>query len=238
MVRIGSLCALAGWVLLACPPVAYGSTFFSPDSVTASRSDNPKPGGGVFGPDPLIDRSGLTPSGSVTLHNIGSMNHIDMVMHSDAMSGELWRARTDLPPGFPVTLTFEFVNPQDLMYVGMWQGYSQREGVGNFELRFFDMPNAMGTQIGGVYTNFLDDPNLVVADPSADDNLSLAGRAFNVGLRSGVRSMRMDIKDVAVPFGPFVHLGEVMVAVPEPSTYLSMFGLSLCGVYFWRRRRR
>ncbi len=215
MGKLGSMLAVAG--LLAAPQWAAASTvFFSPDSATATNTN------ATGGPENLVDLTGIS-STPVTLANIGTISH------SDAVGGELWRGELG---ALPITLTFEFLSPQAIRYVGMWQGYSEREGTGDFDLRFWDGSNGTGNEIGAVYSDALD------TDAVGFGGISLFGRSFDVGLREDVLSMTMQINSNAVPFLPWVHLGEVMVAVPEPSTYISLFGLAMCGLYVQRRRRK
>ena len=176
-------------------------------------------------PGNLIDQSGLS-STPVTLANIGS------VLHSDGVATDIWRGHSS---ALPITLTFDFASTQTIDYVGMWQGFGDREGTGGFTLSFWDGVGGLGTQVGSDFTDFL--------DPIASTVIPLNGRSFDVGTRAGVRSFTMEITSIADFFNPFVHLGEVMVAtnnmqaVPEPSTIAIWSLLGLVGAGVQRRRR-
>lgn len=203
----------------AAPSVLAGVIFYSPDSATASNTNHSS-----FSPSHLIDGSGLS-SSSVTLSNIGTINH------NDGQNAEIWRGAA---AALPITLTFNFVNPQQLQYVGLWQGVDFDQGVRDFTLRFFDNQGASGSQIGGAFSSVLD------TGSGGQGSISLAGRSFDVGPRNAVESFTMEITSVAVPLST-VHLGEVMVAssaaVPEPST-CAFLGLGAFGIMCARYRRR
>jgi hypothetical protein len=217
--------ALAFVGLLSAPQLVGASTFYSPNSAAAT---NTNASGTVAD---LINGDGM-PVTPVTLYNIGT------IAHSSAVDGELWRGDWSHTDPTPIKLTFDFSMPQQISYVGLWQGFGDREGTGAFELRFWDGANGTGTEIGAVFSNQLD-PDVTYDGMSLySDQISLFGRAFNVGLRNGVTSFTLDINDNAVHFSPFVHLGEVMVAVPEPSTYASLMALGLGGLYIRRRQCR
>jgi hypothetical protein len=217
-------------LILLIMPIGTSSAstyFFSPDSVTATNS---APGCGA-GSDPsktpcavgnLIDQSGLDVS-QVTLSNI------ETVMHSDQNSTDLWRGS-----GLG-TLTFEFTDPTDIGFVGMWQGLIIEQPnnigsqeVGEFSLSFF---NNAGDLIGDVYTEKVDP----VSGP-----ITLNGHLFDVGCRPGVSSIKMHIDTIAEPTGGYVHFGEFMVAnpVPIPSALALFFSgfLALLGVKSWQRK--
>ena len=196
--------------------------FFSPDSAAASNTN------ATGTATNLIDGTGL-PVTPGTLANIGS------IAHSDGITLEVWRG--DLS-AIPITLTFDFVSPTDISLVGLWQGFGDREGTGNFQLRFWDGAGGMGSEIGSVYSDELDPDATYDGMSTGSNQISLFGRAFDVGQRDDVSSMTMLITSIAVPFSPFVHLGEVKVAVPEPSTYVALFGLAITGLCFRQRRKR
>ena len=194
--------------------------FFSPDSVTSTNTDQPVASVLVTN---LIDGSGLS-AAPVTLDNIGT------VFHSNAVATDLWRGSSN---AMPITITFNFDIAQALGYVGLWQSFDNREGVGAFTLSFFDEANGAGNQVGGAFAGILDDVN------GGPNSISLAGRAFDVGTRAGVRSVTMEITSIAVPGNPFVHMGEFMVApaaVPVPPALL-MLTSGLAALGFSRRRK-
>lgn len=215
MSRFGTVLAILG-LLVAPQMVSASPVFFSPDAAAATSDASTPPNG----PDRLIDTSGLS-STPVTLANIGTISH------ESAGASSLWRGDSS---DIPITLTFDFVSATDLKYVGLWQGFRLREGVKDFDLRFYDGASGTGSQIGGIFSGVLDDGSVTPYD--------MLGKAFDVGLRSGVRSFTMDIVTVANDLNGFVHLGEVMVAVPEPSTYAGLIGLTLGGLFIRRRQQQ
>lgn len=188
--------------------------FFSPDSVNASNTS--EPGTVSASPNNLINGSGID-VGNITLDNISSVSHAPV-------GGTAWRGSSS---AMPITINFNFNSVQTIGYIGLWQAWHVREGTGDFNLRFFDGLNGVGNQIG---TTFYD--SLYVGDGSID-SISLAGQAFNVGERVGVKSISMQITSIAVPANPYVHLGEFMVAtsVSEPGQWgILLIGMLLLGI--------
>jgi len=218
------LSVLAFAALPAClSPAAHGSVvFFSPTAVTATNTSVPTATAIAAGN--LIDLSGLS-NPVVTLANIGS------VVHSDGVPTDGWRGDES---ALPITLTFDFAGLVDVEYVGLWQYFSDREGTAGFSLTFFDGAAGTGNAIGGVYNAILDPVGI------AQGTIPLNGRSFDVGLRSGVQSIAMQINTIAREVNPFVHLGEFMVGatpIPEPDTAAMMaLALTLAGTAFTRRR--
>ena len=199
-------------------PASAVVTFFSPDTATATNTN-------LAGTSPtnLINRSGLS-STPVTLDNIGT------ILHSDG-TDEIWRGSA---AALPITFTFDFNTSQQIDFVGLWQGYSVDQGVGNFNLTFWDGPSGTGNAIGSVYSDVL--------DTGAGGSIAVNGRAFGVGTRLGVDSITMDILSIALPLNVHVHFGEFMVAaapVPVPSSFALLVGaLTLCGYAVSRNGRK
>ncbi|MCA9066054.1 MAG: hypothetical protein KDA96_23460 [Planctomycetaceae bacterium] len=191
--------------------------FFSPDSVVASNESTFHEGFNT------INRSGI--SGPVTLANIGT------VFHTDGGASVLWRGDFNLAP---LTLVYSFASPRRIDYAGLWQGAAQSQGVDDFNLSFFDATEGMGNQIGGVYSGILD------TDAVGWNNIPLNGRAFSVGPRFGVMSIKMEITSRAVDYNHFVHLGEFMAAsVPEPPKSAFVVPLALaCWIQTFLRREK
>jgi len=207
--------ALITMAVIAIPQTASASIFFSPDSASATNTNIP--GGGV---DNLINLTGLS-SPVVTLDNI------ETVLHSDGINEHIWRGSST---ALPITLTFNFNSSQRIDYIGLWQGGDNREGTRDFNLTFWDGPNGSGTQIGSIYADVLD------TGLGGNNSIPLHGRVFDIGTRSEVRSITMEIVSVAHLVNPHVHLGEFMVAdaanvldIPEPSSSATLLlGAVLC----------
>ena len=199
-------------------PASAVVTFFSPDTATATNTN-------LAGTSPtnLINRSGLS-STPVTLDNIGT------ILHSDG-TDEIWRGSAG---ALPITFTFDFNTSQRIDFVGLWQGYGVDQGVGNFNLTFWDGPSGTGNAIGIVYSDVL--------DTGAGGTIAVNGRAFDVGTRLGVDSITMDILSIALPLNVHVHFGEFMVAaapVPVPPSFALLVGaLTLCGYAVSRNGRK
>lgn len=213
-------CAVTSLLLINSSANASIITFFSPDAVIASNTS--KPTGENVHENNLIDGSGLS-SEVITIDNI------DSVLHSNGVPDDIWRGSTS---ALPISLTFSFNEAQRIDYVGLWQGFQNREGTGDFSLTFFEGINGTGNVIGDNFYAELSDVN------GARDSISLAGNAFDVDSRIGVRSMTMTITSVAVTGNPFVHLGEVMVAtdIPEPSSVM-LFLFGAVFIYAGSKRR-
>ena len=206
-------------------PASAVVTFFSPDTATATNTN-------LAGTSPtnLINRSGLS-STPVTLDNIGTTLHLDALNLGNDGLKILWRGSA---AALPITFTFDFNTSQRIGFVGLWQGYSVDQGVGNFDLTFWDGPSGTGNAIGSVYSDVL--------DTGAGGSIPLNGRAFDVGTRLGVESITMDILSIALPLNVHVHFGEFMVAaapVPVPSSFALLVGaLTLCGYAVSRNGRK
>lgn len=191
----------------ACPLTA-GVIFFSPNMVQSTDESLHHEAVNT------INQSGIT--SPVTLTNIGT------IFHTDGGPDVLWRGDSDI---LPLTLTFDFISPTQIDYVGLWQGTDHSQGVRDFNLTFYDGAAGTGGQIGSLYSSVLD------TGAGGFDSIPLYGRAFEVGRRSGVRSIEMQITSRAVEYNHYVHLGEFMVAnVPEPSSFVILVcGAVVCG---------
>jgi hypothetical protein len=125
---------------------------------------------------------------------------------SNGIHTDGWRGDSG---ALPITLTFDFAGLVDVEYVGLWQYFSDREGTADFSLVFFDGAGGTGNAIGGAFNAFLDPVGI------AQGNIPLNRRSFDVGLRSGVQSITMQINSIAREVNPFVHLGEFMVGATQ-----------------------
>lgn len=206
--------ALILFFILA-PTTQASVLFYSPNTASATNTNL-----AGTSPENLIDGSGLS-STPITLDNIGTISH------SAGPNDTIWRGSTTTPP-LPVVLTFGFNSAQTIQYVGFWQGIQLREGINAYTLTFFDGVNGTGNVIGSSFSGGLYFGN------GSPNSISLLGTAVDVGERVNVRSFTMQIDSYAVPLNPHVHFGEVMVAVPEPSTTFLFLGTA--GLLALRRR--
>lgn len=165
-------CVLLAMVVVTASKLVSAApiTFFSPDSATATNTNL-----GIASPTHLINLSGLS-SIPVTLDNIGTILHSE-----DDFAG--WRGGAT---ALPITLTFDFNSSQRIDYIGLWQWTQSREGTRDFQLTFWDGPSGTGNQIGSLYSAILD------TGAGGDNSIPLNGRAFDVGIRTGVDSVTME----------------------------------------------
>ena len=140
------------------------------------------------------------------------------------------------PPigGYPASITMNFNTAQGLTDLYLWNhsfgGNGPGNGVGDFSLTFYDGAAGAGSQIGTVI-------NASAAQAPAGSGNLYAAEVFNFGsTRNGVRSVVMVAHSHTD--GAFIGIREVAFnAVPEPSS-LTLCGLGLAAIAFYRRHRR